>query len=429
MAKTTLVAIEMGYGHLRPAHALGERLGAPVLECDRPPLADVDEQKQWSRARRFYEFGSRLSQLPVVGGPLRSALDSLTFIEPLHPFRDLSAPTAGTRTLERMRQKGMGGGLVEHLGRTGAPLLATFFAPAVIADRAGCESVYCVVTDSDINRVWAPIEAARSRIRYFAPSLRVERRLRAYGVPGEHIEYTGYPLPHELLGGVELDALKRNLAARLVRLDPDARFRQAYRDELQHFLGELPADEERRAPRLTFAVGGAGAQARLARDFLPGFRGLIESGRFRVTLVAGVRDEVAEEFRAAVAAAGLEPQLGRGLEILIEADMPAYFRRFNRLLATTDILWTKPSEITFFAALGLPLVFSWPMGVHERYNRRWAIQAGAGLKQSDPRFAADWIGEWLSDGTLAAAAWSGYMRLPKFGLYRIVEKLEAAQNK
>ena len=25
------------------------------------------------------------------------------------------------------------------------------------------------------------------------------------------------------------------------------------------------------------------------------------------------------------------------------------------------------------------------------------------------------------DGTLAGAAWSGFMRLPKFGLYRILE--------
>ena len=108
--------------------------------------------------------------------------------------------------------------------------------------------------------------------------------------------------------------------------------------------------------------------------------------------------------------------------MLYEADLLAYFRKFNELLAETDVLFTKPSEMTFFAALGLPLVFSWPVGVHERYNRRWAIEAGAGLKQRDPRFANEWIQEWLVDGTLAGAAWSGFMRLPKFGLYRILEQ-------
>jgi len=109
------------------------------------------------------------------------------------------------------------------------------------------------------------------------------------------------------------------------------------------------------------------------------------------------------------------------VQILFTPDLWEYFRLFNQLLAETDVLFTKPSEMTFFAALGLPLVFSWPVGVHERYNRRWAIEGGAGLKQRDLRFTSDWIDEWLEDGTLAGAAWSGFMRLPKFGLYRILE--------
>ncbi len=99
--------------------------------------------------------------------------------------------------------------------------------------------------------------------------------------------------------------------------------------------------------------------------------------------------------------------------------MPEYFRRFNALLAETDVLWTKPSEMTFFAALGLPLVFAPPVGQHESYNLRWAREAGAGVKQRDPGSMAERLLDWLDDGTLAGAAWSGYMRLPKFGTYRI----------
>ncbi len=414
-----LVALEMGYGHLRAAQPLADFLHTPVLHADRAPLADSDERKLWGRARALYEMTTRLSQLPVAGAPLRSFVESLTFIPHLYPFRDLSKPTAGVKTLERMRLRGMGKGMVEHLHATGETLLTTFFAPAVIADRAACERVYCVVTDSDINRVWAPIDPRRSRIHYFAPSLRVERRLRAYGILAHNIEYTGFPLPDELVGGTELVALKRNLAARIVRLDRERAFRSAYRDELHHFLGPLPDDQERVAPHIVFAIGGAGAQVALVEQMLPGFAGLIESGSFRLTLVAGIRPEVRDDLTRAVAANKLEGKV----DILFDAQHAGYFRRFNALLAETDILWTKPSEITFFAALGLPLIFSAPIGVHERYNRRWAILAGAGLKQSDPRFAADWIGEWISDGTFAAAAWSGYMRLPKFGTYRILETI------
>jgi len=36
-----------------------------------------------------------------------------------------------------------------------------------------------------------------------------------------------------------------------------------------------------------------------------------------------------------------------------------------------------PSEMTFFAALGLPLILAPAVGVHERYNARWATEAGA----------------------------------------------------
>ena len=100
-------------------------------------------------------------------------------------------------------------------------------------------------------------------------------------------------------------------------------------------------------------------------------------------------------------------------------------QRFHARLADVDVLWTKPSEMTFFGALGLPLLFCPPIGVHEAYNRRWAIEAGAGVKQREPAFAAEWLDDWLADGTLAGAAWSGYMRLPKFGLYRILEEAGA----
>jgi hypothetical protein len=425
-----VVAIEMGYGHLRAADPLARAFGTEVLHADRPPLADADEQRQWREARRFYELGSRLSQLPRVGAPLRAGLDMLTSIPELYPHRDLSAPTFSARAVERFADRGLGHGLAERMKKSGEPLLTTFFTPAVIADRLGCERVFCVVTDSDVNRVWAPYDARRSHVRYFAPSTLAQRRLQAYGVPPAHIEITGFPLPDELLGGPELPALKRNLAARLVRLDPARAFRAQYRDELSHFLGALPAEEEGRAPKVTFAVGGAGAQVGLVRQFLPHFVAPLHQRRIRLALVAGVRPEVDVALREEIARVRLEPLLaedaGDALQILFAPDFESYFRRFNALLADTDVLWTKPSEMTFFGALGLPLLLAPPMGVHERYNRRWAREAGAGLKQRDARWAAEWIFDWLVDGTLAAAAWNGYMRLPKHGLYRIVEAVRAA---
>ncbi len=426
--KPMVVAVDMGYGHLRAARPLGRALGTDVVHVDRPPLVGGEELKVWERVRGAYEWTSRISQTPVVGRPFRWLLDFVTDIPRLHPYRDLSRPTRGVMALDRLiRRSNLGQGLVERLRSTQEPLLTTFYSPAIAADRAGLNNVFCVVTDSDINRVWAPLLAEKTSIRYLVPSPRAARRLRSYGVPDHRIAFTGFPLPHELVGGPRLPTLRRNLAARLVRLDPTREFRRWYRGELAQFLGPLPPEEEGRPPLLSFAVGGAGAQVELCGHFLPSLRPAIEEGRLRLALVAGVRREVADRFREFVAKAGLEAAVGNGLEILLASDLEDYFTRFDELMARTDVLWTKPSELTFYAALGIPIVFAPPVGVHERYNRRYAREQGAGLAQREVAFAWEWIADWLEDGTLAGSAWSGFTRMPKHGLYQILEEVGAGE--
>lgn len=421
-----LVAIDMGYGHLRAAHALGELFGVPISHADRAPLASAHEQNQWRQVRQSYEALSRATRLPVVGRALGELLDGATSIPSLYPRRDLSNRTLGVRILEAWAKRGLGRGLAARLERHDRPLLTTFYGPAVLSDYHGAERLYCVVTDADINRVWAPIDPGKSHVVYFAPTMRVRRRLKAYGVHPDQIIVTGYPLPHGLVGGPDAGTLRADLARRLVALDPRGRFLREVRGEVSHFLGDLPSSSEV-VPHLVFAVGGAGAQAELPRRFLPSLARRIRKGRLRVTLVAGIRAEVAAGFQEAIHAAGLEEEHQAGLvRILLGRDHDDYFRRFNDLSRSADILWTKPSELTFYGALGIPLLFSRPMGSHERYNRRWAIDSGSGIKQYDPALAGDWLWELLKDGTFAGAAWTGYMRMPKFGLYRIVEEIAGA---
>ncbi|MFO0584833.1 MAG: hypothetical protein U0229_21380 [Anaeromyxobacter sp.] len=424
-----VVAVDMGYGHMRAATPLARMLGTEVVQVDRPPLVGPEEVRTWTRLRNAYETVSRLSQVPIIGAPLRYALESVTDIPRLYPYRDLSAPTRGVRTLHKLiAKRGLGRALVERLRETGQPLLTTFYSPAIVADHHGLDRVFCVVTDTDLNRVWAPLDPRATRIQYLVPTARARRRLRSYGVPPERITETGFPLPDELLGGPGLPILKRNLAARLVRLDPKGEFRRSIPEELAHFLGALPVEEAGRPAHVVFAVGGAGAQAELAARFLPSMRRALEELRIQVTLVAGVRPEVEARFREIIRGARLEPLLGRGLEILRGDGFDDYYARFNAMLAGADVLWTKPSELAFYAALGIPLLFSKPVGVHERYNRRWVVEAGAGLKMRGLDSAGEWLTDWLADGLLASAAWSGYMRLPKFGLYRILEAVGASPH-
>jgi hypothetical protein len=227
------------------------------------------------------------------------------------------------------------------------------------------------------------------------------------------------------VGGTGLGALLENLSARIVRLDPAGSFRREQLEILEHVLGPLPGSEEGRPPLLTYAVGGAGAQTAMARQFLPSLRPLVLDGKLRLALVAGIREDVRAEMEDALAQAQLRDALGQGVELLFDPSLDGYLARMNALLARTDVLWTKPSELCFFGALGLPLVLSPPVGVHERHNRRWVRENGAGFKQRDATCAAEWIVDLLEEGALAAAAWSGFTRLPKFGLYRILEAVGA----
>jgi hypothetical protein len=299
-------------------------------------------------------------------------------------------------------------------------LLTTFYSPAILADFHGYDRVYCVVTDSDVNRVWAPITPATSKVHYFAPSGRVVRRLRAYGVPKEQIQLTGFPLPDALVGGDEATILRQNLAARLSRLDPQKTFKRQYQRDLEAF-GPLPAPDG--PPHLVFAVGGAGAQSELPARFLPSLSAMLRAGELRLTLVAGSRPDVKRRFEQQIEHNHLDALLGTQLQVLFEEDTNAYFERFEALLATTDILWTKPSELVFYAGLGLPLLLSEPVGIHEVYNRRFARENGAALQQRDPSVIAERLRELLEDGHFATAAWSGYRRMPHRGLYEIERRL------
>jgi hypothetical protein len=180
---------------------------------------------------------------------------------------------------------------------------------------------------------------------------------------------------------------------------------------------------------LVFAVGGSGAQVEMSAVFLPALRPLLERRRLRLTLIAGVRRNVKVRFEDEILRAGLKDQLGQSVNILYEPVLESYFDRFDALLADTDILWTKPSELVFYAALGIPLLLAPPVGIHESYNLRWARENGAGLKQRDAHVIGDRLLEHLTDGNLASAAWSGYRRLPSDGLYKIIERVTDGEHR
>lgn len=432
--KPLVASVTMGYGHLRAAYPLADALGVDVMAVDEPPLAHAGEVKLWSWVRRMHEVLSK--PLPFLKGfdkPARALMNAATMIPSLHEPRDHRAPNWSVHLIDRLIERGLGRGMIERLRETGAPLLTTFYAPALIADRAGVDRVYCVVTDADCNRVWAPLDASRTRIQYFAPSSRVVRRLLSFGVPAQNVTLAGFPLPSSLTEGLPepggTTSLRTRVARRITRLDPNDAFRRIHREELSFSFPGVWQESDLGPIRLTFAVGGAGAQVELASRFLPPLRPLIVAGKLNVDLVAGTRAEVRDKFAQIVRNVGLEGFRGSSIRIVFAPRFRDYYDAFNQTLLETDILWTKPSELSFYAALGLPCIIAPPVGAHERYNRRWLRENGAGLKQRRPELALGWLEEWLEDGALAAAAWSGFLRLPRHGTDVVVRAVVGEQNR
>jgi hypothetical protein len=395
-----IAAVTQGYGHLRAAAAIADGLGVDMEEVDRDPSAGPGEHLLWALARRLYVALSRLSQASIVGAAFRGLLDGLTAIpdEQDPPRRGRDA----VLLIDLLIRLGLGRRLARRLERSGSPLLSTFYAPALAVDRRGATPVACLVTDSDAHRVWGPRDPASSRLIYLAPTSTVVARLTSWGLPPDRIVLTGFPLPPEL---VEAGAATAAFAGRMARLTAQG--------------------STAKVPRLTLAVGGAGAQAERGRQLSACLAPLVAAGRLRLTLVAGTSAAIASRFRRWLEEAGLDRMTEDRVELLWEPSFIAYYRRFNRRLADTDILWTKPSELSFYAALGIALILDDPVGDHERRNRDWLLSLGAAVVRKDPATAHRWLPGWLDDGTLAAAAANGFTRLPRSGTQRIIAFLQS----
>jgi hypothetical protein len=419
-----VVTADMGLGHQRAASSLAYLAEEGILTAGSPDVTDPEEVRFWHRLTWGYEFLSRAKGVPLVGGAIFSLLDSILKIPPFYPLRDLSHPSPNNWVLDHLIRQGLGRSLLEHLRRHRLPMISTFYAPSLVADLSYEDAVYSVICDADLNRVWVASRARESRIRYFAPCGRVMRRLRQYGVPDERIFITGFTLPRENIGGPGMEVLKADMVARLGRLDTRGRFMQVYGSTVNELLGARP-NPSNGGDRVTvtFAVGGAGAQAEIGMMLAQSLKPGILDGHYRLILVAGVNKLVEKVFHEFVVRIGLESALGDGVVIVREDDKPSYFARFNAVMRETDILWTKPSELSFYSGLGIPIVIAPPLGSQENKNRRWLLDKGCALPQYSPHLAHEWLSDMLKEGIFAEKALAGFVKSRKLGVYKVEEVL------
>jgi len=423
-----VITVDMGYGHQRAADPLQDMAGTPVgwgsaeiITANNYAGIPRKDKNRWMGSRKIYETISRLKKVPLIGHPIFQFMDYIQRIEPFYPKRDLSRSTVQLRSIYRMIGRGWGKHLIDTLNKKPLPLVSTFFIPAFFAEEHGYKGdIYCVCTDTDISRAWAPLNPKKTRIKYLAPNKRVKQRLQLYGVKEENIFVTGFPLPKENIGGNGLHILKQSLGCRISNLDPHGKFQKKYKKTIEENLGSQFCKLDARHPlTITFAVGGAGAQKDIGVTILKSLHTYIDEGKIILNLVAGTRNDVYRYYLEAVGKLHLEKKHGGSVCILYAKHKSEYFKEFNKILLSTDILWTKPSELSFYSALGLPIIMAPPIGSQELFNSAWLHAIGAGFEQEDPRYTHEWLFDWLASGWLAEAALHGFLDAPRMGAYHI----------
>lgn len=421
-ANAYVISVNMGYGHERAAYGLKDLAHGPIITANQYPGIPDRDKELWQKSRRLYELVSRCKSIPVVGDALFDFMDTFQRIPPFYPRRDLSASNLALKQdYYAIEHLGLLKHLIEKLSKKPLPLICTFFLPAFAAELLDYPGdIYVVICDADMHRVWVSRDPKKSRIKYFAPNGRVVERLKLYGVSPDNIFLTGFPLPKDLIGGPDGSIVKRDLITRLCLLDPQKIFIDKYRATLERELGpDIHTVRPRRPLTVTFSVGGAGAQRRLAFDILQSLKRPIAQKKLRLRLVAGTRRDVADDMTRQAEKLGLKRALRKYLCIDYFEDRRSYFMQYTKILRETDILWTKPSELSFYAGAGLPIIMAPSIGSQEDFNRRWLKSVGAGISQSDPRYTNEWLFDWIESGGLARAAWNGYIEAPTHGAYRI----------
>ena len=220
-------------------------------------------------------------------------------------------------------------------------------------------------------------------------------------------------MPKENIGE-NSEILKEDMRHRLVNLDPNKRYRKIYEPLIKGTLGKLP-EKSNHPLTIMFSIGGAGAQKEIPLNAINSLKEKIKDKKLRFIIAVGVREELRKYFAENIK--GLK--LDGWVHILSGITTDEYFKNFNEALRETDVLWTKPSELSFYAGLGIPIIIAPTIGSQEDFNKKWLLHVGAGVSQEDPKYTDQWFYDSLNAGDLAEMAMQGFMEIEKMGAYNI----------
>ncbi len=388
--KYLITSALMGFGHLRAAHNISSYSHAPVVRVDRDPNVNAVDKFVWSGSQYLHSYASRGAE--GRGGLLYKWFEGVMSIP-----EDHQAPSmAESNFIHLLKRLGVGKTFYRDLNGSSTPLLHTFYLPAML-------SVYwkysgknfLLLCDTDFHRVWVPTDPTVGNLEYFVPILDSADTLMSYGVPPDRIHVTGFPLPPASTGGRDLGTLISDFEVRRMRLRANS---------------SVPLT-------IMFPFSGAGAYANILADLVKTILDDLREGSLRLMVSCGNNEHALRNAENIFTNYGLDES--EFAEIMFDKDIFGSFDRFNRALKSVDLIITKPSEMVFYAGLGIPMAFLPPIGAHEAKNRRYLVENKCAVDMGAVSEFPLWLDEARRSGKLLEFAEMGYRNIPKTGTYEI----------
>ncbi|MFP4556183.1 MAG: hypothetical protein ACLFNU_04860 [Bacteroidales bacterium] len=407
--KLLLTTAEMGLGHLRALKPFEELFKRRIHILGQDKYSSQRERFLWRTTLRTYEWFSKAKQIPIIGTAIFSILDKLLEIN------ESNSKSKGNNIAFQVKILGtfINQGACKELKikcetQSYRTILTSFYAPVHFAAKKLKEqTVFCQICDTDISRVWVPQNPKAENIQYFAPCAEVVERLKAYGVCLSKIHLVGFPLPIELVGGKGQEIAIDNYTKRL-----------SFLQETRKFSSSTPL-------RITYVIGGAGAMVGLAKRIAKGLKQEILNGSVVLTIVPNPKKRTISRF---IAFKKNHFNNSEGLHILNTHNYEEYFKRFSSIIVSTHLLWTKPSELTFYSSLGIPIIMAPPLGAQEIANREWLIKNNIAIDQANPETCKDWLLDLLESGLLWPMAKNGWVQGRRIAVHEISDILNTFDN-
>lgn len=382
----------MGFGHLRAAHNIASYSKSPILRVDQPPYTNGVDNFLWKSSQSIHTYGSRDKES-------KNRLFYNWFEKLMAIPENGTPPSLGpSKFVRTMHKLGAGDRLFKLLNESKPTLLHTFYLPAMLLAYHGYRGKnFLLLCDTDFHRVWTPIDPEKYDLNYCVPILSSADRLNSYGVKRKNIFVTGFPLPMADTGGRDLRLLERDFDARKVRLESNS---------------TLPLT-------IMFPFSGAGAYSNLLADLVKSIIEDLKEGSLRLVVSCGNNTHALRSAENLFINYGIEDL--EFAEIMFDNDLFAAFDEFNAALKSTDVIITKPSEMIFYAALGIPLIFLPPIGAHEEKNRDYIFENNCGVNMVPSSDFPRWLEKSRRKGFLLELAENGFIKLPKNGSVAIDE--------